>query len=75
MARERTDAKIIPLHELRSIVEKIKEELCMFKEISNGEISGRLLATLISAGSWRDERKRSASPRCVLRNRTRQKQT
>ena len=75
MARERTDGKIIPLHELRSIVEKIKEELCIFKETSNGEISGWLLATLISAGSCRDERKRSASPKCVLRNRTRQKQT
>lgn len=46
MAREGTDAKIIPLNESRSLLEEFKEELGIFKEMGNGGNSGELLATL-----------------------------
>lgn len=46
MAREGTDAKIIPLDESKLILEAIKEELGIFKEMGNREVSGQLVATL-----------------------------
>lgn len=46
MAREEIDAKIIPLDESRSILEEFQKELCTFKEMGNGGISGQLLAIL-----------------------------
>lgn len=46
MAREGTDAKIIPFDESKLILEEVKEKLGIFKEMGNREVSGQLVATL-----------------------------